>query len=792
MPRALMLQGTGSSVGKSVLVAGLCRALPAARAPGAAVQAAEHVQQRRRHGRGRRDRPGAGAAGARGRRGAQRAHEPGAAEAAERDRRAGRGAGPGVRHRPGARVPGDEARAAAARARQLRAPAARRPTSCWWRAPAARRRSTCAPATSPTWASPARPDAPVVVVGDIDRGGVIASLVGTHAVLDPADAALVRGFIVNRMRGDPSLFADGMRAIADRTGWAALGLVPFLPDAAPPAGRGRGRPARSHARPRRRACGSPCRCCRGSPISTISTRCAPSRVDLVCSAPGTPLPADCDLVILPGSKATIADLAALRAEGWDIDIARPCPARRPGAGPVRRLPDAGPQRRRPGGHRGPAGRVAGLGLLDVDTVLTGDKRLRRGRRARSPTAAPFRGYEMHMGRTTGPDARAPLLRSPTGGPTARVSPDGPRRGHLRARPVRRRRGSARPGCARSAPRRPALATRRRSRRRSTGSPRTSKRTWTSTGCSASRDERPAPGHRRDLQRAGDADRAPARAACRPASPRPARRPSRHPRPRRRHRRAARPAAGRARPPSPPPASRHSASGAGPRRATPRAAPAAAAPPGSSAAASTSHSAARREAGRLTRSSSRAAAQPNAACRARPVADHAVGGVDRLVGRMPGRPATQPQNGRRHHAVGEVLGQALDRGPHHARLVERFAGRGRRLRHRRRARRRARPAPARRRPRATWRVQAALGRARRWPGARGRRSRDRRRQQAVQRRMQERRRAGGEQSSDRPPRRRPHAPWHGRVAGPVQPRSSQAISAPIQTTGWRMARNSRRG
>ena len=69
---------------------------------------------------------------------------------------------------------------------------------------------------------------PVVLVGDIDRGGVIASLVGTHTVLDPADAAMIRGFIVNRMRGDPTLFADGMAAIADKTGWAALGLVPFL------------------------------------------------------------------------------------------------------------------------------------------------------------------------------------------------------------------------------------------------------------------------------------------------------------------------------------------------------------------------------------------------------------------------------------------------------------------------------------------------------------------------------------------------------------------------------------
>ncbi len=85
-------------------------------------------------------------------------------------------------------------------------------------------------------------DVPVVVIGDIDRGGVIASLVGTHAVLDPADRAMVAGFVVNRMRGDASLFDAGMRPIADRTGWPALGPGAVLPRRAPLAGGGRGRP----------------------------------------------------------------------------------------------------------------------------------------------------------------------------------------------------------------------------------------------------------------------------------------------------------------------------------------------------------------------------------------------------------------------------------------------------------------------------------------------------------------------------------------------------------------------
>src|SRR5580704_7323625 len=74
-------------------------------------------------------------------------------------------------------------------------------------------------------------DVPVVLVGDIDRGGVIASLIGTKAVIDPDDAALVRGFVVNKFRGDPALFADAMTRIAEDTGWQPLGLIPFFPDA---------------------------------------------------------------------------------------------------------------------------------------------------------------------------------------------------------------------------------------------------------------------------------------------------------------------------------------------------------------------------------------------------------------------------------------------------------------------------------------------------------------------------------------------------------------------------------
>jgi adenosylcobyric acid synthase len=252
---------------------------------------------------------------------------------------------------------------------------------------------------------------PVVLVGDIDRGGVIASLVGTKAVIAAEDAAMIFGFIVNKFRGDPSLFSDGMATIARHTGWRPLGLVPFfdlayrLPaeDALGlPTGRTRGDSGRSLiavlAYPR---------------ISNFDDfdplRLEPG-VELVFIRPGEPIPGNAALVILPGSKATIADLAALRAAKWDTDLE--AHARRGGhvlgiCGGYQLL---GTHISDPDGIEGPAGSVAGLGLLDVETVLEGDKMLVEIFGENADGAAPFKGYEMHVGRTTGAGCARPLLR----------------------------------------------------------------------------------------------------------------------------------------------------------------------------------------------------------------------------------------------------------------------------------------------------------------------------------------------------------------------------------------------
>jgi adenosylcobyric acid synthase len=264
---------------------------------------------------------------------------------------------------------------------------------------------------------------PVVLIGDIDRGGVIASLVGTKAVIDPGDAALVRGFLVNKFRGDPALFADAMTRIAEDTGWEALGLVPYFPEARLlPAEDALGLDRATAPRP-----GAKLRI--AVPIlphianfDDLDPLDAEPAVDLVRLRPGAAIPGDADLVILAGSKATIADLVALREAGFAIDIA----AHRRRGGRVLGLCGGYQMLGRaiadPDGIEGPAGRIEGLGLLDVETVLTVGKRLEPAHGEAG--GAPFSGYEMHMGTTTGPDCARPFGRLAGGSPEGAVSADG--------------------------------------------------------------------------------------------------------------------------------------------------------------------------------------------------------------------------------------------------------------------------------------------------------------------------------------------------------------------------------
>ncbi|MBS4076263.1 cobyric acid synthase [Ameyamaea chiangmaiensis] len=252
-------------------------------------------------------------------------------------------------------------------------------------------------------------DVDVVLVGDIDRGGVIASLVGTARVLDDADRARIKGFVVNRMRGDPTLFAEGMRLIARHTGWQPLGLVPHCAAVS-------ALPAEDAADLCDQSAGPP-----GARDMVVVVPLMPmianfDDLDPLRSEPGVSLrlvvagealPV-ADLVILPGSKSTIADLMFLREQGWDIDLA--AHVRRGGhvlgiCGGYQML---GTHIADPDGIEGPPGAVDGLGLLQVDTVLGGDKCLTTMTGTLWPDNVPVSGYEIHMGRTTGADTSRPF------------------------------------------------------------------------------------------------------------------------------------------------------------------------------------------------------------------------------------------------------------------------------------------------------------------------------------------------------------------------------------------------
>jgi adenosylcobyric acid synthase len=263
--------------------------------------------------------------------------------------------------------------------------------------------------------------APVILIGDIDRGGVIASLAGTKAVIDADDAKLIAGFLVNKFRGDPALFSDGMARIEAATGWEALGLIPFFPEARLlPAedalALDGARPSKPEARIRIAVPVLP----HIANFDDLDPLDAEHAVDLVRVRPGQALPGDADLVILPGSKATIADLAALRAAGFDIDVA--AHLRRGGAvlGLCGGYQMLGRAIHDPDGIEGPAASAPGLGLLDVETTLSGEKRLEP---AHGTTAdgIPFSGYEMHMGVTEGPDRARPFARLAGGAAEGAVS-----------------------------------------------------------------------------------------------------------------------------------------------------------------------------------------------------------------------------------------------------------------------------------------------------------------------------------------------------------------------------------
>ncbi len=261
---------------------------------------------------------------------------------------------------------------------------------------------------------------PVILTGDIDRGGVIAQLVGTKAVISPDDAARIMGFIVNKFRGDPALFDDGYTLIETRTGWQGLGVVPWFSGA--------------HRLPAED--GLDVRSHRGGAykiaVPVLSRMANFDDLDPLAQEPdiavimvqaGQPLPGDADLILIPGTKSTTGDLAFFRTQGWDVDLH--AHIRRGGQvlGVCGGYQMLGRSIEDPDGIEGPAGVTRGLGYLDVTTRMTPQKSLTQVQARHIDTGAAATGYEIHIGQTDGPDCARPVF-SIGGQPEGAGSPDG--------------------------------------------------------------------------------------------------------------------------------------------------------------------------------------------------------------------------------------------------------------------------------------------------------------------------------------------------------------------------------
>ena len=266
---------------------------------------------------------------------------------------------------------------------------------------------------------------PVVLAADIERGGVLANIVGTVQLLTEIERARLRGYIVNKFRGDVTLFEDAHAIIKEHTGLGSFGVVPFF-DAA------RLLPqedSQSLNVARKTGGGAAItiaalRLSRIANFDDLDPLAAEPDVEVRIIEPGTAVPGDTDVLIIPGSKSTLADLAKIRAEGWDVDIA--AHHRRGGwvVGLCGGYQILGRHVADPDGIEGPPSEAEGLGLLDIETIIRGDKTLKETSGTEIAGGEAVRGYEMHIGETTGTGLERPWLRLDDGRDEGAVSPDG--------------------------------------------------------------------------------------------------------------------------------------------------------------------------------------------------------------------------------------------------------------------------------------------------------------------------------------------------------------------------------
>ncbi|WP_244814084.1 cobyric acid synthase [Caballeronia sp. Lep1P3] len=269
-----------------------------------------------------------------------------------------------------------------------------------------------------------RVDCPVVLVADIDRGGVFAHLVGTLACLSESERARIRGFVINRFRGDIGLLEPGLDWLEAQTGKPVLGVLPYLHGLTLDAEDMLPRERRTHGeRPVLKVIVPALP--RISNHTDFDALRAHPQVDFEYVRAGI-APPPADLIVLPGSKSVQRDLAWLRDHGWDRAIHRHLRYGGKVLGICGGMQMLGREIDDPDGVEGAAGRVDGLGLLDLRTVLAPHKQLENvtGKLAFGGGQAPVRGYEIHMGRTSGPALANPAVMLDSGRSDGAISDDG--------------------------------------------------------------------------------------------------------------------------------------------------------------------------------------------------------------------------------------------------------------------------------------------------------------------------------------------------------------------------------
>ena len=266
-------------------------------------------------------------------------------------------------------------------------------------------------------------DIPALLIGDIHRGGVIASLVGTLAVLDESDVKRIKGFLINKFHGDPQLFDEGKAFLKSRLGLPCLGVIPHFAEAAKFPAEDAVALEETAATDSKGLKICVLRLPRIANFDDLDPLQQEPGVSVDFLSLGQPIPGDAGLVILPGSKSTIADLAALRAAGWDIDLA----AHRRRGGRVLVLCGGYQMLGRlihdPQGLEGAASTVPGLALLDVETTLLPEKTTTETQAMHTLSGQLINAYEIHLGETSGPDCARPFAQKP-GGPEGAISRDG--------------------------------------------------------------------------------------------------------------------------------------------------------------------------------------------------------------------------------------------------------------------------------------------------------------------------------------------------------------------------------